>query len=196
MSSTQTPTRIRILKSTWKLLEDGGGGNVRMTDIAKAAQISRQALYLHFPNRAELLIATTRYLDEHHNIEQKLTASRTASTGEERLAAWVKVWGDYIPTIHGIAKALMAMQDSDAEAKAAWADRMQAVRHGCAAAVEALRTEGKLNKTMNADEATDALWALLSVRVWEQLRLDCGWSQDRYIEIIHGMAVRALIEAP
>ncbi|MGB0506892.1 MAG: TetR/AcrR family transcriptional regulator, partial [Pikeienuella sp.] len=138
MSSTKNPTRERILKTTWTLLEDGSGANVRMSDIAKAAEISRQALYLHFPNRAELLVATTRYLDEYHNIESKLVTSRTASTSEERLAAWVEVWGNYIPTIYGIAKALMAMQDSDAEAKAAWADRMQAVRHGCAAAVSAL----------------------------------------------------------
>jgi AcrR family transcriptional regulator len=35
-----------------------------MSDIAKAAGLSRQAVYLHFPNRAELLISATKHLDE------------------------------------------------------------------------------------------------------------------------------------
>jgi len=193
MSSKSNPTRTRILKSTWKLLEDGGGSAVRMSDIAKAAKISRQALYLHFPNRAELLGATTRYLDEVHDIDRKLLASRTAPTGVQRLAAWVDIWGNYIPVIYGIAKALMAMGDKDAEAQAAWNDRNQAVRHGCDAAIVALHDDGVLNPDLCQNEATDLLWTMLSVRNWEQLRIECDWTQDRYIELVQDMAVRALV---
>ena len=111
MSSKKNPTRDRILKTTWELLEDGGASAVRMSDIAKAAKISRQALYLHFPNRAELLVATTRYLDEVYDIEGKLAASRAAPTGRARLHEWVVVWGNYIPKIYGIAKALIFLFD-------------------------------------------------------------------------------------
>lgn len=193
MSSEKISTRTRILKSTWALLEDGGGSAVRMSDIAKAAKISRQALYLHFRNRTELLVATTRYLDKVHDIDSKLVQSRTARTGKERLTAWVEVWGNYIPTIYGIAKALMAMQETDKEAKAAWNDRMQAVRHGCAAAVAAIDTDGNLNKDLTVDEATDVLWTLQSVRTWEHLRVECGWSQERYIGLMQYLAARTLL---
>jgi len=193
MSSEKISTRTRILKSTWALLEDGGGSAVRMSDIAKAAKISRQALYLHFRNRTELLVATARYLDKVHDIDSKLVESRTARTGKERLTAWVEVWGNYIPTIYGIAKALMAMQETDKEAKAAWNDRMQAVRHGCAAAVAAIDTDGNLNKDLTVDEATDVLWTLQSVRTWEHLRFECGWSQERYIGLMQYLAARTLL---
>jgi len=193
MSSKNNPTRTRILKSTWTLLEDGGGSAVRMSDIAKAAKISRQALYLHFPNRAELLVATTRYLDEVHDIESKLAESREATTGMVRLTAWVEFWGNYIPTIYGIAKALMAMKDTDKEAMAAWSDRMQSVRHGCAAVVAAINADGKLNKNLTEEEATDVLWTLQSVRTWEHLRIECGWSQERYISLMQDIAVRTLM---
>lgn len=193
MSSRNISTRIRILKSTLSLLENGTASAVRMSDIARAAKISRQALYLHFPNRAELLVATTRYLDEVHNIDSKLAASRSATSGRDRLLKWVDVWGNYIPEIYGIAKALMAMKDTDAEANTAWNDRMQAVRHGCDAAVSALIRDGDLGADLQADEATDILWTLLSVRVWEQLRIDCGWSQDRYIKFVKKMALQALL---
>lgn len=193
MSSEKISTRSKILQATWKLLEDGGGGAVRMSDIAKAVKISRQALYLHFPNRADLLIATTRYLDEVHDIESKLSASRNATSGTDRLEKWVDVWGNYIPKIYGIGKALIAMKDTDEEAAAAWNDRMQAVRHGCAAAVAALNADDMLNANLTEDEATDLLWTLLSVRSWEQLRMECGWSQERYIAQMKDITARALV---
>ena len=180
MSSENIATRERILKSAWSLL-DSGGAAVRMSDIAKDAGISRQALYLHFPSRADLLIATTRYLDEVHDVDTLLVESRTAGNGKERLRAWVDVWGNYIPRIYGVARALMAAMDSDDEAAAAWNDRMQAVRQGCQAAVDLLEKDGDLTPSLTPEEATDLLWSILSVRVWEQLTQSCGWTQAAYI---------------
>ncbi len=55
MSSENIETRTRILDATVRMLEEQGGRGVRMGDIAKAAGISRQAVYLHFSSRAELL---------------------------------------------------------------------------------------------------------------------------------------------
>ena len=44
MSSDNPDTRVRILNAALKLLEASQGKGVRMTDIAKEAGISRQAL--------------------------------------------------------------------------------------------------------------------------------------------------------
>ena len=90
MSRENLPTRTRILEATLKLLEDGEGSKVRMSDIAKAANVSRQAVYLHFPGRADLLTETTRYVDQINDIDALLQESRNASTGRERLVAWVE----------------------------------------------------------------------------------------------------------
>ena len=192
MSSEKNPTRERILNAAWKLLESGDGNAVRMSDIAKAAKIGRQAVYLHFPNRAELLIATTRHLDQVNDIDKRLAESRTSPSGKVRLEAWVRVWGNYIPAIYGVAKALLAMKDSDAEASAAWDDRMDAVRDGCAAAVRQLADDGDLKPGLSEKAATDLLWSLLSVRMWEHLTKDCGWDQDTYLAHIQDLAAHAL----
>ena len=128
MSSMKIDTRTRILNSAWNLLEAGGGTGVRMADIAKDAGVSRQAVYLHFPARSDLLIATTRHLDEVKNIDERLTASRTAATGVDRLDAFIEAWGNYIPEIYGVAKALLTLKETDEAAAAAWDDRMQAIR--------------------------------------------------------------------
>lgn len=174
------------------MLENGKGSTVRMTDIAKAAGISRQAVYLHFPTRAELLIALTRWMDEENNVDDRLADSRAAQ-GEERLRAYVAAWTGYIPMIYGVGKALMAMYDSDPEARAAWNDRMAAMRHGCTAAVQALATSGHLRDDLDETRATDLLWSLLSVRMWEHLRQDCGWSQETYVTEIQRLSHAALI---
>ncbi|MEM9206319.1 MAG: TetR/AcrR family transcriptional regulator [Pseudomonadota bacterium] len=193
MSRKSLDTRKRILDTTWKLLETEPEKAVRMADIAKAAGLTRQALYLHFPKRSDLMIATVRHLDEVYDVDTRLIPSRTASSGRERLAAFIEAWGNYIPLIYGVAKALMAMKDTDADVNAAWTDRMTAVRHGCAAAVNAIEVDGALPRSLTPDEATDILWALLSISTWEQLTQTSGWSQDAYLKHMTSLAHTALI---
>ncbi|MEX0338500.1 MAG: TetR/AcrR family transcriptional regulator [Arenibacterium sp.] len=181
------------MTATRDLLEDGGGSAVRMSDIAKRAGVSRQALYLHFPNRADLLTAVARHVDEIAGIDARLAESRTAKTGRARLKAFVRAWGDYIPVIFGMAKAFWAMMDKDQEARAAWDDRMRAMREGCAAAVLALHRDGELSDALSVEEATDLLWTLLSARNWEHLRFDCGWSQEAYLRHMERSVERILL---
>jgi AcrR family transcriptional regulator len=188
-------TRTRILQTTRDLLEAGQGRGVRMSDIARQAGISRQAVYLHFPNRAELLIATTFYLDEVKGSEARLAASRSAASGVERLDAFIEAWGGYIPEIYGIGRALIAMSDTDEAAAAAWGQRMQDVREGCEAAVLALDADGRLTTEYSTDQATELLWTLLSVANWEQLTITCAWPQARYIKAMKSLAHQALVTA-
>lgn len=194
MSSGNPETREKILRAAWTLLEAAEGREVRMSDIAKAAGVSRQALYLHFPKRSDLLVATTRYIDDVKDVDTRLAASRSAKTGIERLAAFVDAWGNYIPEIYGAGKALMIMGDRESDARMAWDDRMRAVRDGCHAAVNALHRDGRLAAEHSVEQATDILWTLLSVRNWEQLTIDCGWSQVLYIEKTKSLARRLLVD--
>lgn len=193
MSSQDTGTRIRILEATVRLLETQGGPGVRMGDIARAAGISRQAVYLHFTSRTALLEATTRYLDEKLGLEQRLARSRAAGSGAERLDAYIEFWGNYIPGIYAVARALLVAQETDAAAAAAWNDRMEAMRDGCHAAIQAVKSEGNLSAGWTVREATDYLWTLLSVRNWEQLTQVCGWSGRKYIKSMKRSARRLFI---
>jgi AcrR family transcriptional regulator len=176
-------TRTKILQAALDLLFAKDGAGTRMSDVAKQAGVSRQAVYLHFDNRADLLIAATHYLDEQLDTDTRLAPSRTAHSGAERLNAFVTAWGNYIPEIYGVAKALIAMENTDAAATAAWRKRMQDMREGCEAAISALKNDGALSSCFTPDEATDVLWNLLSVRSWEHGTIICGWSQEKYIKI-------------
>jgi len=193
MSSKDRETRTRILDAALHLLIERGGKGVRMGDIAKQTGISRQAVYLHFASRADLLEATTRYLDEESDIDGRLAASRAAKTGEERLEAYIAAWSDYLPVIYPAAKALLLAKGSDEAAAAAWADRMAAMRDGCRAAIEALAADGRLSSEWPVRRAIDALWALLSVETWEQLTVTCGWTGEEYRRWMHLLARRTFV---
>ena len=193
MSSDNESTRIRILKASWNLLDSNPGVAARMSDIAKKAGVSRQALYLHFPNRTELFIATTKFQDEVFCVQEMLTASREATRGVERLEAFIDAWGSYIPRIFGVAKTLMVMKETDADAALAWEDRMRDVREGCAAAVAALERDGHLSPAYAPERATDFLWMLLSIANWEHLTKNSGWSQEDYLTAMKDTAQQILM---
>ena len=194
MSSNTIETRTRILAATVRVLEEHGGRGVSMGDIAKASGISRQAVYLHFASRAELLVAATKYLDEVLDVDRRLALSRAATSGAERLALYIDCWGHYIPEIHGVAKALLLAQDNDEGAAAAWNDRMQAMRDGCRAAIEALHSDGNLAPEWTPKRATDVLWTMLLVPNWENLTGNCGWSTRQYVRWMQTMAKRTFID--
>lgn len=193
MSSENSETRTRILRATVQMLEKHGGKGVRMGDIARESGISRQAVYLHFASRTDLLVAATRYLDEELDVDSRLAPSRAATSGVERLALYIDCWGSYIPDIYGVAKALLLAQDTDEAAAAAWKDRMAAMRDGCRAAIDALHRDKRLAPGWTPEQATDALWSMLLVPNWEALTIECGWSTKQYVRWIQTMAERTFV---
>lgn len=193
MSSAKADTRKRLLEAAWHRLEAAPRIPLRMADVAHDAGVSRQALYLHFPSRAELLIATARHLDDVFDVDGRFAATRAAKSGRERLDAFVVAWCGYIPHIYGIARAFLAAREEDEAADAAWSDRMGAVRTGCANAVKALQADKLLRPGLSAEAATDLLRAILSVEVYAQLVDESGWSQEDYETAMRQTAAAALL---
>ena len=193
MSSKNLDTRSRILEATARILKQQGGCGVRMGDIAKETGISRQAVYLHFPSRTDLLIETTKYTGDLLNVEERLAPSRAAATGLTRLRLYIEFWGNFLPEIYPVAKALMMAQDTDEAAAAAWQDRMVAMKDGCRAAIEALQADGQLADGWTRPKAIDALWTMLLVPNWENLTMECGWSRREYIRRMQLIAERTFV---
>ena len=186
MSRNEPTTRTRILETAIGLLEAGGGAEVRMTDIAHHAQVSRQAVYLHFGSRADLRIAATHHVDASLDLEARLKAFRTASSVIERVALYVEFWGRYLPLVHGVASALIAMCESDAAAAAAWDERDAALKDGCAGTVDQLIEDDSLAPCWDRKTAialTAARRGLVTTRGAPFSKLGVG------LEIAHNLIV-------
>jgi AcrR family transcriptional regulator len=181
MSSKILDTRTRILEQAWRLMEKRRGSGVSIQSIARAAGVSRQAVYLHFKSRAELLVATVRYADEKNNIAARLRKLYAAGSGREALNAYVEFWGNYIPEIHGLARALLRARETDPDAAEAWEDRMKVMRDGCLQVVNILVQEGNLAPQWSAKAASETMWAMFSISVWESLTIDLGCPKSEYV---------------
>src|SRR5215213_9992638 len=160
-------------------MEERNGQGVRMRDVAGAAGVSRQAVYDHFGSRAELMVATVRYGDEVLGLDERLRRYQAVTGGVERLEAFVEFWGNYIPEIHGIARALMAACETDEAVAAAWDERMGVVHDACRDIFGRLQRDGTLAPGWSLEEAADLLWTMLSIGGWEQLTIERGWLTGR-----------------
>jgi AcrR family transcriptional regulator len=200
MSSTRIDTRnkidtrTRILTATWQLMEQRNGQGVRMHDIAKAAGISRQAVYLHFASRTELMIATMQYVDEVKGLDERLNQLKAATSAIELLDACVEFWGNYIPEIYGLAKAMLRARDTDEATAAAWNSGMSCLHDACQETIEALDHEGILASEWSQNEAIEMFYTMLSIHNWEQLTIECGWSTTQYVGWMKTLSKRTFVD--
>jgi len=194
MSSKKTDTRTRILTATWHLMEQRRGQGVSMSDIAKAAGISRQALYLHFDSRTELMIATVHYVDEVKGLNERLEKFQEAKSGVDLLDICVDVWGNHIPEIYGLARALLNTRDTDEATAAAWNSCMGCLHDVCHKIIAALGEEKILAAKWTRSEATEMLYTMISIHNWEQLTIESGWSTAQYISRMKVLLRRTFVD--
>lgn len=194
MSSEETDTRTRILEATWHLLEQHRGQGVSMSDIARETGISRQAVYLHFASRTELMIATIKYVDEVKGLYEQLSQLQAITSGIKLMEASIDIWGNYIPEIYGLARAMLMARDTDEAMAAAWNNSMGCLRDVCQSTIETLERENRLNPAWSVDEATDLFVTIISIQNWEQLTVECGWSNSQYIRHIKSLLKSILVK--
>ncbi len=167
-----------------------------MADVARAAGISRQALYLHFGSRASLLVAVVRDMDEQDGIRTRCEKALTREEPVEAFGAFLRVWLRYAATIHPVASVLLASRRDDPDAAAAWNDRMGELHEGFLTAVRRLAAAGRLRPGLAVDVAADLAWAMTSVSVWEQLTADRGRRAGDVEEHLIGAVTAALTGDP
>ncbi len=165
-----------------------------MAEIAAAARITRQSVYVHFGSRGQLLIALVRRADEREEIWEKFAKAMDATRGSDRLDACLRVWFDFVPKIHPVARDLIRLRRLDEEAARAWNDRMKELRKFFRTLVRGLSDEGLLAPGWTVSRAADFLWAGCSVQGWELLVQDCGWSHASASKAIRYSLARALLK--
>lgn len=190
MSSTST--RERILAAARELIEAADGALPGMSELARAVGISRQALYLHFPDRGALLLALVAYVDEREDLQAGIAAVETTPDAAGQIHTWAQMQSWRNPKIAPVARALDQARHTDQAVSAAWRDRTGNRMRGAAAIITRLGEEGRLHPSWDTEEAAVLLWELTSFRVWDDLVNESGLGPDRYAEIITTAALAAL----
>lgn len=180
MSSGDAGTRRRILDAARALLEASPGVHPSMRDVARQAGVSRQALYLHFADRASLLLEVSRLVDATLRTPARQRRVDEAPRGRHALREAVALQAWLKPRLHGVATALDVLRRTDPAAQAAWQEREHARLQRCEQVVRRLDAEGDLADGWDVPAAARCFWAITSQRVWDDLVNDQGWSTTRY----------------
>jgi AcrR family transcriptional regulator len=188
-------TRRRLLDATRELLESPGATRTGLERIASQAGHSRQAIYRHFGSRAGLLRAVLADIDERGGAEASVKEVLDAGEATAVLDALTAWWASYVAGFAGVARSVYAGRASDSALAAAWNDRMDALLGVCRLVVDQVAAEERLRAGLERSVATEMLWGILSIPLWDQLIVDRGWSKTEYRERIGSIARAALLSA-
>lgn len=196
MSRGAPGTRQRILDAARGLLEAKPGVSFVMGDVADRAGVSRQALYLHFADRTELLLEVARYADATARTPGRQRRVDQAPTGRDALREAITLQAYLKPRLVGVATAIDVLRRTDPAADAVWKEREHARLDRCEQVIRRLHDEGELALGWDVASAARCLWAVTSQRVWDDLVVDQGWSTARYRRHITVLLEAALLRQP
>lgn len=188
----KSDTRHRILEAGLDLMRRGAA-SASLVQIARHAGVSRQAVYLHFADRAALFLALVRHVDAQPDLAGALKHLDEAATGVAALQAAVNIQADLNPRLYPIAAAMDAVRRQDEALEQAWQDRLANRLRGARTIASRLVAEGALRPGLDPDTAADLIWTMTSLRMWEDLVVGRSWSADRYREHVGEALRRALL---
>ncbi len=167
-----------------------------MEDVAERAAISRRAIYLHFSSRTELLLALMSHMDQELGLGASLRSVFQASDSLTALKAFTAHLAGYHPRIRKVVQAVDRARRTDDDAQALWDQAMGAWHRVCRDLVDRLADEERLSPAWTRGEATDLLWALMSVDLLEDLTVDRSWSPNQYGDALFRMITGTLLVEP
>ncbi|MFP3944534.1 MAG: TetR/AcrR family transcriptional regulator [Alphaproteobacteria bacterium] len=192
-SSFGTPeTRHRILEATWRLIERKGV-SPRLADVAGEAGISRQAIYLHFGDRAGLMVALVEHIDQSFGKEDIVRHIFDAPSGAEVLDRMIEGLSVYTARVDKVARVLEAAQYQDEAIAAAWRNRMNSRRAQITAIIRRIAGEGKLVKGWSVETAADLCYTVTMPGPWRELTHELGWTPEQYAEHVKRLLRRSFI---
>jgi AcrR family transcriptional regulator len=195
-------TSQAILDAAWRLICERGRADVSLGEIATAAGVTRQSIYIGFGGRAGLLIAMARNADNKSEHSRRMRAiSDGAADNPQALHDYVEAWLAHLPEIYPVGVLLSAAAVTDGEAAAVFEDRMIASLHGRYRQIlKRLARAGHLAEGWSAERAADLCWSLTHIEAWRQLVVERGWSPAAFLAnrqaIIAGTVLRGRGSAP
>lgn len=185
-------TRARILDAGWALITEQGA-RLGLADVAAHASVSRQAIYLHFGDRAGLLVGLVQHMDETLDLAVALAEVQAAPDGASLIEAAMRLNTSFWTQVSPVAQVLEASQHEDEALGAAWRDRMGFRLAMFRSMIEILDRRGELTEGWTVEEAAATCYAVAHFDTWRELVVELGWSDDRYVEAMSRLLRSALV---
>ncbi len=182
MSSGGRPeTRTQILEAARAMFEELGYNGAGLGAIAKMAGVSRQAIYLHFPSKAELLTALHLHIfatDVVPALERyPITDTMTAM---DALDATIAVDVEVASKVWRIHEALATARRQHPEVEETLRPREEERYAELLDLGRRLKREGALPPKIRVGTFADMLWGLINTGTYRSLVIERDWSLAQY----------------
>ena len=183
MSSTGRPeTRTAILDAARTLFEEQGYFGAGLEAVAKKAGVSRQAIYLHFASKADLLTALHLRVYETDVVPAlERYPIWTAPTALDGMDAAIAVDAEVASKVWRIHEALVVARRHHEEVEATLRPREDERYQEYVRLARWLKREGQLPPQLKVATFADILWGLLSLGTYVNLVIERGWSAERFV---------------
>ena len=188
MKATPLPpaTCTAILAAARDLVAIGDGAGLGVGDVAKAAGVSRQSVYLGFGSREGLIAGLCQLIWRESGAPVEMRAAADAA-GDDPAAL-----DTFMRASLGVAPALAApaAMISGAGLHAFETERLDLNRR----LFDNMRRAGRLSPLFTPAQAADLAWSLTHVDRYRHLVVQCGWPENLYTEETITLAERTLTE--
>jgi AcrR family transcriptional regulator len=185
-------TRTRLLEAAWSLANDKGVAALTLGEVGARAGVSRQAVYLHFRNRASLLVEMIRRVDQASGFVERFAAARRLAP-REAFRAVLREWFTYLPVILPALRALEAAATTGDDGGEAYTQRMADWRRAIGLVVIALDRDRALAPGWDVETATDWIWAQAHPATYHHLVAERRWAADRAVAMIVAGLERSML---
>ena len=180
-SIRRSQTRVQILEAARAIFEELGYYGAGLEAVAKKAGVSRQAIYLHFPSKAELLTALHLHIFDTDVVPAlRRYPISDATTGLDALDATVAADTEIIDRVWRIHESLTVARRQHPEVDQTLIPREEEHYEGLLDVGRRLERDGALPPTMPVGLFTDMVWGLLNLGTFRNLVVERGWSLEQY----------------
>ena len=195
VTAARLDARSRILEAAWQLVRERRAADVTVAEIAGAAGVSRQLIYVHFDNRVGLFVAMARHHDQRSGFRDRVASARRRRP-VPALEELLRLWFAYVPEILPVASALEAAAVAGEDGAAAVRDRLLDLREAFRLAVQRVADDGRLAAGWSVERATDWVWARSHLSSWQHLVGERGWSQREYARRATSSILAEVVRSP
>jgi len=180
-SNRRSQTRIQILEAARAIFEELGYYGAGLEAVAKKAGVSRQAIYLHFPSKAELLTALHLHIFDTDVVPALRRHPITdAMSGLDVLDATIAADVEVVDKVWRIHESLTVARRQHPEVDQTLIPREEEHYEGLLDVGRRLERDGALPPAMPVGLFTDMLWGLLNLGTFRNLVVERGWSLEQY----------------
>jgi AcrR family transcriptional regulator len=182
VSSVGRPqTRTQILEAARAMFEELGYYGAGLGAVAKKAGVSRQAIYLHFQSKADLLTALHMHIfatDVVPVLERHPITDET--TGLDVLDATIAVDAEVAARVWRVHEALTMARRQHPEVEETLRPRENERYDDLLSLGRRLERDGALPPDVPVGLFADMLWGLLNIGTYKNLVIERSWSLDQY----------------